>query len=240
MKQGHRVRARRHRDEDAFADLARVGRLRARRGEQARHPAEPELAQAAQRLDRVERRRGGIDLTRRAQPPMRQSPPQRLRCHVDQLDLVGAEQDPVRHRWGRRPLGDRGDDFGQRGHSTYLGRGKDIDPCLDQLLDRLPAGAPCRRVDRAQVVDGDDPRPSLQQRRDVQGTRLTSLGPDHEGLQGRPAMRVGDADDDVRPSGTATGRLGEHGVGRPDPGRDSDIHAQPATRHTGSLLRCPL
>ena len=102
---------------------------------------EPEQRELAQRREvagaEVVAERG-VDAIRLVDVAVRHAAPQRLRRHVDELDLVGAAHDVVGDRLALLHAGDALDDVVHRLEVLDVERRDDVDPRLEQLLDVLP------------------------------------------------------------------------------------------------------
>ncbi|MNU01718.1 hypothetical protein D3C72_2452080 [compost metagenome] len=61
------------------------------------------------------------------------------RREVDQLDLMGAIEETIRHRFADGSAGDGGDDIRTAFEVLDVDGGEDIDPGIEQLRDILPA-----------------------------------------------------------------------------------------------------
>ena len=85
---------------------------------------------------------------------------ERVRAHVDELDLVGAEQDVLRQALVDRRAGDRGDRVGDALEVLDVERADDVDPGVADRLDVLPALGPrrARDVRVGELVDQGDGR----------------------------------------------------------------------------------
>ena len=89
---------------------------------------------------------------------------------VDQLDLVGLLDDPIRHGLAHDHAGDLGDHIVQALDMLDVDGGVDIDAGLQQLLDILPALGVARagRVGMRQLVHQDQLRPARQRGVDIE------------------------------------------------------------------------
>ena len=132
-------------------------------------PEQGQLAQGGEVADPEVVAERGVDLLRRVDVAVRHPAAQRLRGHVDQLDLVGRADDLVGHGL---PLGDAGDlldDVVERLQVLDVDRGQHGDAGVEQLLDVLPAlgVAGAGHVGVRQLVDEGDLRAAGQDGVDV-------------------------------------------------------------------------
>ena len=95
---------------------------------------------------------------------MGHSPTDRFRGHVDQLQLVGAAHDRIRHGLALRRARDARDDVVQRFEMLDVDRRDHVDPGVEQLLHVLPAllVPRSRSVGVCVLVDQHDVRPPRQ------------------------------------------------------------------------------
>ncbi len=139
-----------------------------------RRPAQGHFAQRGEVLgleEVVRRRLGGarqVDLAR-GQPLA-----QLLGRDVDQLDLVGVRQRPVRHRLAHPHAGDLPHHVDQALEVLDVERGPDVDAGAEQLLHVLPAlgMARARRVGVGVFVEQQQARPAAQRRVEVELQQL--------------------------------------------------------------------
>ena len=133
------------------------------------HPEERELAQRAEVPGPEVVAERGVDALRRIDVPVGHPAPERLRRHVDELDLVGAPDDLVRDRLLLVDPGDPLDDVVERLEVLDV-QGRDHgDAGLEQLVDVLPAllVARARDVRVRELVDERDLRLTREDRVDV-------------------------------------------------------------------------
>ena len=102
-------------------------------------PHQRELAERAEVADAEVVAERGVDLLGGVDVAVGHPPAQRLRCHVDQLHLVGAPGDLVGDRLLLLDPGDALDDVVERLEVLDVQRGDDVDAGVAQLLDVLPA-----------------------------------------------------------------------------------------------------
>ncbi len=162
----------------------------------------------------------------------------RLRGEIDELKLVGAAHDLVRNSLLLTHAGDLLDDVVERLEVLDVHRRDDSDPCLEQLVDVLPAllvSRP-RRVRVRELVHQDDVRPAGEHRVDVEllQCRASVLdrfpGDDLEiaDLLGRGLAAVGldETDDDVLAALAAAAALVQHRVGLPHARSGAEVDAE--------------
>ncbi len=184
-----------------------------------------------------------VDLLGLVDVAVRHPAAQRLRGHVDQLDLLGRADHRVRDGLPLLDAGDPGDHVVERLQVLHVHRGQHADPGVEQHLDVLPAlvvpGA--RHVGVRELVDHRDLRPPGQDGVEVRlGEGHAAVGElaarqhlqvaDHRGGV-LAAVRLDQGDDHV---GAALGppvRLFEHGVGLADAGRRAQIDPQLTASH---------
>ena len=140
---------------------------------------------------------------------MRHPPAQRLRGHVDQLDLVGAADHLVGHGLPLRHAGDLVDDVVERLQVLDVDRGDHGDAGVEQLLDVLPAlgVAGAGHVGVGQLVDQGDLGAAGQHRVEVhlleRGAPVGHGGSGHhlqavqQGRGGPAPVGLDEADDHV-------------------------------------------
>ena len=116
-------------------------------------PEQGELPQRREVADPEVVRQGGVDLLGLVDVAVGHPAAQRLRRHVDQLDLLGAAHHLVGHRLALHHPGDRLDDVVERLEVLDVDRRDDVDPGIQQLVDVLPAllvaASPARWCGRA-------------------------------------------------------------------------------------------
>ena len=210
---------------------------------------EPQQGQLAQRgqvpgAEVVGQRR--VDLLRGVDVPVRHPPPQRLRRHVDQLDLVGGADHGVGDGFPLRHAGDLLHHVVERLEVLDVDGGDHVDAGVEQFFDVLPALLVTRpgHVGVRELVDQRDLRVAGQH------------GVEVHLLEGRPAVGHPLARDDLhaveqRPGVRAPVRLGEgdhhlgaafgpavtltqHGEGLADPGGGAQVDAEKARAQAGS------
>ena len=107
------------------------------------HPVgQPQQGELAQRTEVAQPEvvgQGGIDLVRGVDLAVAQALAEQFRRDVDQIDLVGAAHDVVRHRLRLADVGDGADDVAQGRQMLDVDRGQDIDPGIEEFVDVLPA-----------------------------------------------------------------------------------------------------
>ena len=102
-------------------------------------PEQGELAQRGEVAGPEVVRQRRVDLVGRVDVAVRHPPAQRLRGHVDQLDLLGRAHHGVGHGLALRHAGDLLDDVVERLEVLDVDGADDVDAGLEQLLDVLPA-----------------------------------------------------------------------------------------------------
>ena len=116
-------------------------------------PQQGELAQRAEVAQPEIVGQGGIDLVRGIDLAVAQALAEQFRRDVDQIDLVGAAHDVVRHdvlrhrlghrlirhRLGLADVGDGADDVAEGCQMLDVDRGQDIDPGVEEFVHVLPA-----------------------------------------------------------------------------------------------------
>ena len=187
----------------------------------------------------------GVDLLRRVDVAVRHAPPERLRRHVDELDLVGA-------RGRRRRAASRAACTPVMRSTTSLSdsrcwmltRRDHVDAGVEQLLDVLPAllvaasrarwcGRARRRARPAAGGRGSRRCPSPRTR--CRGTRpslrgTTSRSPICSAVR-RAAVGLDEADDDVGAAVVAAATLVEHRERLADAGRGAEVDPKRAPGH---------
>jgi len=171
---------------------------------------------------------GRVDPGRRVDVAVSHPSPQRLRRHVDQLDLVSRPHDVVGHGLALHDAGDRLDDVVQRLEVLDVDRGDDVDAGGEQHLDVLPPLRPggAGSVGVGQLVDEGDLRAAGEHRVDVELVEGRASVLDrsawHEletlglGAGERATVGLQKADDDIGAPVGPSVRLREHGNGLPD------------------------
>ena len=167
---------------------------------------------------------------------------QRRRAQVDELDLVGLVQQPVRERLAHLDAGQRADAAAEALEVLDVDRRPDVDAALQEEIDVVVALGPRRagRVGVRELVDDRDARPALDQPVDV-GLRLGPAARPvvHDGrvleaarpLLGRDApVRLEVADHDVGALLRGQARVAEHLVGLADAGGRAQVDAQESAR----------
>ena len=161
-----------------------------------------------------------------------------VRRQIDQLDRIGAVEDPVGNGLAHAHAGDLRNDVVQALDVLNVDGGIDVDAAVEQLLDiQVALGMPAAgRIGVRELVDQHDLR--LARDDGVEIHLLEPLAPvldaparnDLEPVQQRfgflAAVRLHDADDDVvAVLAPGAGRL-QHGVGLADAGRGADEDPQ--------------
>ena len=206
-------------------------------------PEQGQLAQGGEVAGPEVVRQRGVDAGRGVDVPVRHPPPQGLRRHVDQLDLVGRADDVVRDRLALDDPRDGLDDVVERLEVLDVDRRDDVDPGVEEDVDVLPPLRPRRAggVRVRELVDEGDLGSPREDGVDVElgEARAPVLhgaaGDDREAVglsRGEgPAVRLEDADDDVGAAVLASAALGEHGHGLPDAGGGAEVDAQSSAGH---------
>ena len=217
-------------------------------------PEQGQLTQRGEVADPEVVAQCGLDLVRLIDVAVRHPAPQGLGSHVGQFDLVGLPDHLVGHGL---PLGDASDlvhHVVERLQVLDVHRGEHGDPCLEQILDVLPALGVARpgHVAVGQLVNEGDLRPPGQDGVDVHfGERgasvLQRLAGHHLQIPDQllgvlPTVSLDEADHHVGAATAAPVRLLEHGEGlaharcgpKVDP-KLSTCHSQilPLLRSTG-------
>ncbi|EPH45982.1 putative Sensor protein KdpD [Streptomyces aurantiacus JA 4570] len=122
------------------------------------YPQQRQLAQGRQVPGAEVVGQGRVDLVRLVDVAVRHPAAQRLRRHVDQLDLVGPAHHLVRDRLALADAGDRFDDVAERLQVLDVDGGYHVDARFEELLDVLPALGVARagHVGVRQFVDERD------------------------------------------------------------------------------------
>ena len=206
-------------------------------------PEQREFAQGGQVADPEVVAQGSIDLVRRVDVAVRHPAAQRLRGHVDQLDLVGGPDHPVRHGLLLRYAGDLLDHVVDRLEVLDVDRRDHVDPGGQQLVDVLPAllVPAARHVGVRQLVDQRDLGPPGQHGVEVHlgeaGAAVVDDPPRHdlqavEHLGGvLPAVGLDEADHHVGAAVQPPLALAQHLVGLArrrarHPGRSADARGR--------------
>jgi hypothetical protein len=170
---------------------------------------------------------------------VRHPAPQRLRAHVDQLDLVGGADHVVGDGLALPDPRDLLGDVVERLEVLDVDGGDHLDAGLEQDLDVLPPllVRAARDVGVGELVDQHDVGASLEDRLDVHllldGAAVGDLLARHDlealelALGLRPAVRLDVADDQVGAPLDAAVALVEHGVGLADARRCAEVDTQP-------------
>ncbi len=163
------------------------------------------------------------------------------RGNIDDLDIVGAVQDGVRHRLPYPHAGDARDDIVQALHVLDVQRRKDVDPGLEQFLDIDPAlgMAAAGGVGMGQFVDEHEIGPAGEDGVEVHlvehMARMLDPAPRNDletldqSLRFRPAMRLDNPDDDIRAVLPALPGIEQHFIGLADARRGPKKHFKPAS-----------
>ena len=249
------LRAAGQRHDDAFAGLPDVAGLLVapvplqRDLDLVGEPEQGHLAQCGEvaRLEVVGHRR--VDLLGAVDVAVRHPAAQRLRCDVDEFDLLRAPDDLVRDGLLLAHTGDPLDDVVERLEVLDVDGGQHGDPGVEDVLDVLPAlGVPrAGRVGVGELVDQYDVGSAGEHRVDVQLGQLhpaVGHGPPGQDLQPLdqggglgPVVGLDQPDGDVgAPLGAAV-RLAEHGEGLADPGRRAQVDPQLAARPHDVIIR---
>ncbi len=169
---------------------------------------------------------------------MRHPAAQRLRRHVDELDLVGRADDGIRHRLPLRDAGDLLDDVVERLQVLDVHRGDHVDAGVEQLVDVLPALLVARagHVRVRELVDERDLGMARQDRVQVHllegGAAVRQRCPRDDlevadllgGVRATMCLDVGD--DHVGAALTAAVALVEHGKRLADASRGAEVDPQ--------------
>ena len=203
-----------------------------------RQPQQRQLAQRGQVAGPEVVGERGVDLLRRVDVPVRHPAAQRLGGHVDQLDLVGRADHRVGHGLPLHHPGDLLDHVGDRLQVLHVDGGDHVDAGVEQLGDVLPAllVPRSRHVGVRELVDQRDLRLAGEHRVDVhlleerapvlKALPRDDLEPVDQGGGLRPAVRLRERDDDVRPPFLPPVTLGEHGKRLAHPGRRPQVDAE--------------
>ena len=170
------------------------------------------------------------------------------RSQVDQLDLVGALEHPVRQGFLHPHAGDAGDHVVQAVEMLDVEGGLHVDAGLEQLLHVLPAlrVPTVGRVGVGELVDQDQGRAAGERGVDVEFLQQVSAIEDRaarqqfealdQGLGLLATVRLGQTDHHVGPAVAQPPRSLQHGVGLPDPRRHAEIDLEataPLARRRG-------
>jgi hypothetical protein len=215
-------------------------------------PQERQLAQGGEVAGAEVVREGRVDLVVLVDVAVRHAAAQRLGGHVDQFELVGAADHLVGDGLALAHPGYRLDDVAERLQVLDVDRGDDVDACLEQCLDVLPAlGVPgAGDVGVRKLVDEGDGGVALQDRLDVHlgegGAAVLDRAAGHlfeavqHHLRARPAVVLDEGDDAVGTALHPAVGLGEHRVRLADarcrPEVDPESSARPAS-HGSSVFR---
>ena len=209
---------------------------------QRREVADPEVV-----------RQRSVNLVCGVDVAVRHAAPQRLGRHVDKLNLVRGAHDGVRHGF---PLNDSGNlrhDVVEGLQVLDVQRGDHVDAGVEQLVDILPAFLVARSGDVGvrELVDEGDLGTAGQHGVDVHlgetGPAVVEGAPGHDLETGKgfsgltAAMHLDQADDQVGTPVAAAVRLVEHRERLADPGRGTEVDAQPPSRHCAHrpVIRAP-
>ncbi len=209
-------------------------------------PQQRELAQCGEVAQTEVVRQGGIDLVRGVDLPVAQALAEQFGGNVDQIDLVGAAHDVVRHRLGLADVGDGADDVAEGRQVLDVDGGEDVDAGIEEFIDVLPAfgvaaagdvgvgvfvhhrGSGCPGQDGVEVhfLELGAPVGQAPGRDDFE--------PLEQGPGVGPPVVQGERDDDVLAALAEPVRLFEHLVGLADPGRGPQEDPQRSTCHRSS------
>ncbi len=213
-------------------------------------PQQRQLAQRGQIAGTEVVREGRVDLVGLVDVAVCHASAQRLRRHVDELDLVGAARDLVRNGFPLADACDRLDHITQRFEMLDVDGRDDVDAGLEQLLHVLPAlGVPrarhvrvrefvherhrgATRQDRVDVHLGEGAAPVLDL------APLDELKAVQHHLSPRPAVVLDEAHDAVGAPLDPAVRLGQHRVRLADAGCRTEVDAELAASHVQTLLLC--
>ena len=168
---------------------------------------------------------------------------------IDDLDLIGAVDDRIRHRLADPHAGDLGDDVVEALDMLDIQRGIDVDAGVQQLLDiEIALGmAAARRIGMGELVDQSELGPARQDGVDIHLAEMMALvfdepardhlQPVEQGLGLLAAVGLGHADDDVDPLAALGLGRGQHLVGLADARRCPQEDLQPAAGFLGRLLQ---
>ncbi len=207
------------------------------------HPQQRELAQGGEVARPEVVGQGRVDLLGLVYVPVRHPPAQRLRGHVDQLDLVGPADHLVRHGLPLPHPGDRLDHVPERLQVLDVHRGHDVDAGPQQLLHVLPALGVARagHVGVRELVHERDRGPAGEERVHVhlgeggcavrQGLALHLFEAVEHDLRARPPVVLDEADDAVCAPLHPAMALGEHRVGLAHTGCRAEIDPELAASH---------
>ena len=122
--------------------------------------AQRQFAQRGQIAGREEMLERALGLLRDVDLALLQPLDQVVGREVDELDVVGAIEDRVRHRLAHADAGDLRDDVVQAFDVLDVERGVDVDAAAQQLLDiQIALGVPAaRRIGVRELVDEDELR----------------------------------------------------------------------------------
>ena len=214
----------------------RDGRCRGARGSRGAlvdpvgNPEQRELPQRAEVAGAEVVAERGVDPLGRVDVAVRHPAADRLRRHVDELDLVGPADDRVGDRLLLLDAGDLLDDVVERLEMLDVERRDHVDAGVEQRLDVLPPLLVARpgNVGVRELVDQRDLGPAGEDRVDVHllecRAAVVERPPRHDleaaDLRGRlrPAVGLDEADDDVGAALGASAALAEHRECLPTPG----------------------
>ena len=214
-------------------------------------PQERQLAERREVALAEVARQGGVDLVGGVDVAVGHPAAQRLRAHVDQLDLVGGPHHVVRHRLALPDPGHLLGDVVERLEVLDVDGGDDLDARVEEGLDVLPAllvGA-SRHVGVGELVDEHHVGPPLEDGLEVHllldGAAVADLRAGHDlepleralGLGAAVGLDV--ADHQVGAPLGAAATLVEHGVGLAHARCRAEVDPQPSAvggdRHALSL-----
>jgi hypothetical protein len=203
-----------------------------------REPQQGQLSQRGEVPDPEVVAQRRIDRVRRVDVAVREPPSQRLRRHVDELDLLGLPDHRVRHRLVLLDAGDLLDDVVDRLQVLDVDGRDNRDPGCEQLLDVLPAlgVAGPRGVRVRELVHERDVGPARQEGLEVHlaegrpavGHRRAGkdLEPPGHRLRVPAAVGLHEPDDDVGPALAPSVALLEHLVRLADARCGTEVDTQ--------------
>ena len=159
-------------------------------------------------------------------------------CQVDDLDIVGAVDDRIRHGLADADAGDLGDDVVQALNMLDVERGVDVDAARQQFLDiEIALGmAAAGRIGMGEFVDEDEGRAPRQDRVQVHLVERAALVVDEparddletvdQAFRLAAAMGLDDADHDIDPFRPAGAAGGQHLIGLADARRRAEEDLQ--------------
>ena len=213
------------------------------------HPEQGELPQRGKVAGTEVVGERGVDPLRRVDVAVGHAAADRLRRHVDQLDLLGGSDDGVRDGLVLLDAGDPLDHVVDRLEVLHVQCRDDADARLEQLVDVLPPLLVPRPGDVrvGDLVDEHELRLPGEDGIDVHLLELRAavldLLPGHDlevpdlGLGIGATVGLDIARDDVLPAVLAAPALVEHGEGLADTGGSTEIYTKPSASHGESLRR---